>query len=391
MSAPRSVHRPSDTGEAASLMSELSADGPPPLFTGSSPGDLPDFVREAVEADGRPVVSTGELDGIVDYRPEDLTVTVGAGVRMSGLRERLREEGQWIPLSGPGLRRSAGGLVAAVPPTPYAGEYGPVRRQVLAVRVVSHGGERLDWGRAVVKNVAGYDMPRLVCGSRGRLGLATRVTFRVWPLPEVRRRFELRPGPGSGDTAELAGATVGVDASRDWQPEAEAWRWSADAGETPTLVVELSGSSASVDARRERLERWAVTRDLRLERGPVEGGEADASPRPARRRPCLRFRVGPGYVAHVVTALRETPGTEEIVAHPREGVVTARLDPGSDGDAAVSAGNAAAPDAGVEVARGGPGLHERAASLRDTGRVELEQRVVTALGGRDRPWAGDFV
>lgn len=391
MSAPLSVHRPSDTGAAASLISELSADGPPPLFTGSSAGDLPEFVREAVEDDGRPVVSTGELDGILDYRPEDLTVTVGAGLRMSGLRERLREEGQWIPLSGPGLRRSAGGLVAAVPPTPYAGEYGPVRRQVLAVRVVSHEGERLDWGRAVVKNVAGYDMPRLVCGSRGRLGLVTRVTFRVWPLPEVRRRFELRPGAGSGDTAELAGATVGVDASRDWQPEAEAWRWSADAGETPVLAVELSGSSASVDARRERLERWTATRDLRLDRGPVERGAEGAPPHPARRRPCLRFRVGPGYVGHVVTALRETPATEEIVAHPREGVVTARLAPGSDGDAVVAAGNAAAPDVGVEVARGGPGLHQRAASLRDTGRVELERRVVTALGGRDRTWAGDFV
>lgn len=391
MSAPFSVHRPADTGEAASLISELSADGPPPLFTGSSPGDLPESVREAVDADGRPVISAAELNEIVDYRPEDLTVTVGAGVRMSGLRERLLEEDQWIPLSGPGLRRSAGGLVASVPPTPYAGEYGPVRRQVLAVRVVSHGGERLDWGRAVVKNVAGYDMPRLVCGSRGRLGLVTRITFRVWPLPEVRAHFELRPGAGSGEAAELAGATVGVDANRDWQPEAEAWRWSADAAETPVLAVELSGSAASVDARRERLERWATTRGLRLDRGPVGRGGEDAPPRPARRRPCLRFRVEPGYVAHVVTALIETPATEEIVAHPREGVVTARLGPGGDGDATVSAGNAAAPEAGVEVARGGPGLHERAASLRDSGRVELERRVVTALGGRARPWAGDFV
>lgn len=385
------VHRPADAGEAASLLSELPADGPPPLFTGSPADDPSDVLREAAAVGEHALISTGRLGEIVAYRPEDLTVTVGGGVRMSDLRERLREEGQWIPLSSPGLQRSAGGLVAAVPPTPYAGEYGPVRRQVLAVRLVTHGGERLDWGRAVVKNVAGYDMPRLVCGSRGRLGLVTRVTFRVWPLPEVRRRFELRPGAGSGNAPGLAGATVGVDAEEDWRPEAETWRWSAGAEGSPPLVVELSGSAASVDARRERLERWSSTRGLRLDRGPGEAGDGAMPSRPPRRRPCLRFRVGPGYVADVVTALLESSGTEEVVAHPREGVVTVHLAAGDDGDAAVSAGHAAAPDVGVEVARGGPGLHERAGALRNPDRVELERRVVRALGGRERPWAGDFV
>lgn len=387
------VHRPADAGEAASLLSELSADGPPPLFTGSPADDPPDVVREAAADGEHALVSTGGLGEIREYRPEDLTVTVGAGVRMSDLRERLREEGQWIPLSARGPGRSAGGLVAAAPPTPYAGEYGPVRRQVLAVRVVTHGGKRLDWGRAVVKNVAGYDMPRLVCGSRGRLGLVTRVTFRVWPVPEVRRRFELRPGSGSGEAPGLsAGATVGVDAEGDWRPEAETWRWSAGGGRPPSLAVEISGSAASVDARRERLERWASARRPRLDLGPAGNADGATPSRPSRRRPCLRFRVGPGYVADVAAALRESPGVEEIVAHPRQGVVTVRLeDPGDDGDAVLSAGTAAAPDVSVEVARGGGGLHERAGALRNPDRVELERRVVTALGGRERPWAGDFV
>ncbi len=384
------LHRPADAREAASRLSEHSDERRPPLLTGSPPDELPAFVREAVADEDRSLISTDRLGGVREYRPDDLTVTVGAGTRMVELRNRLREEDQWIPLSAAGLSRSAGGLVAAVPPSPYAGEYGPVRRQVLAVRVVTHEGERLDWGRAVVKNVAGYDMPRLVCGSRGRLGLVTRVTFRVWPLPAVRRRFALRPEFGSGEAPELAGATVDVDASRDWRPEAETWRWSSGARETPPLVVELSGSAASVDARRQRLERWASARGLRLDRrSPEDAG--DAPPTPAcRRSPCLRFHVGPGYVGGVVTALRETAGAEEIVAHPREGVVTAHLAAGADGGA-VAAGRGAAPEAGVEVARGGSDLHERVASLRDGGRRELESRVVTALGGRERSWAGDFI
>lgn len=376
--------RPADTGEARALLAEISSDAAPPVFTGSVPEELPASVRGEVAGEERVLVSAGRLDGIREYRPRDLTVTVGAGTRMTDLRDRLREEGQWLPISRSGLSRSAGGLVAAVPPSPYAGEYGPVRRQVLAVRVVTHAGESLDWGRAVMKNVAGYDMPRLVCGSRGRLGLVTRVTFRVWPLPEERRRIELHGGPRE-DTPGPLDATADVDAGQDWRPEAETWSWSAGGRETPPLVVELAGSAASVEARSERLERWADSRGLVLERGSDE----DRFPgRPELRVPCLRFRVGRGYVGDVAAALRETAAARWITAHPRRGVVTAHVD---DGDAAVSAATAAAPDASVGVARGGPGLHERAEALRAPDRVELERRVVSALDGRERSWIGDFV
>ena len=391
MSGVVPLRRPADAGEAALLLSELSAGGPPPLFTGSTPDDPAEFLPATADVDDHTLVSAERLGGILDYRPDDLTVTVGGGARMPEVRERLREEDQWIPLSTRGLSRSAGGLVAGVPPTPYAGEYGPVRRQVLAVRIVTHEGERLDWGRAVVKNVAGYDMPRLVCGSRGRLGLVTRVTFRVWPLPAVRRRIELRPGSGLEDSPGLAAASVGVEADADWRPEAETWRWTSAARQTPPLVVELSGSAASVEARRERLERWASDRGLALDERPVADTEEATRSPPSRRRPCLRFRVEPGYVADVADSLRHATGVEEIVVHPREGVVTARLVAGGGGEDAVSAGIAAAAHAGVEVARGGPGLHERAESLRDDRRLELERRVLAALGGRRRSWAADFV
>lgn len=400
MSGGVALLRPADAAEAAA---QLPGDGPPPVITGSPPGDLPEFVREALDGRGRPLLSTDRLRGIEEYRPEDLTVTVGAGTRMSRLQERLREEGQWIPLSAPGLRRSAGGLVAAAPPTPYAGEHGPIRRQVLAVRVLTHDGERLDWGRAVVKNVAGYDVPRLVCGSRGRLGLLLGVTFRVWPVPDLRRRFELRPaGGGQRGDPELAGATVGVAAGDDWRPAAEVWSWT-DGGEEPApLVVELAGSADSVEARRERLARWAEAERLSLRpRPPAEDG-AYAGPgapaggkrrdrEPPRRGACLRFRVGPRYVADAVAALRGQDGTGRLVAHPREGLVRALVKADGAAGGVVDAGAGAAPDAQVSVGRGRSGLHERVEGLRDEGRLELERRVVEALGGRGRPWVGDFV
>lgn len=392
MSDVVTFHRPADADDAGAL---LPADGPPPVVTGSLPDELPDFVRASLASEGRALLSTERLGGVEEYRPEDLTVTVGPGTRMATLQESLGAHGQWIPVSSSGLRRSAGGVVAAAPPSPYAGEYGPLRRQVLAVSVLTYDGERLDWGRAVVKNVAGYDMPRLVCGSRARLGLVLGVTFRVWPLPEARRRFEVRPVTDrAGAKRELAGATVGVDADEDWRPTAESWSWSAAEEETPPLVVELAGSPASVRAREERLARWAEAGGLTAQPRPSEedGDEKERLGREASSRPvCLRFRVDPGYVADVTAALRATEGTERLVAHPREGLITAHVAAAGDPRGVAAAGVGTAPDARVAVERGRPGLHERVEGFRESGRTDLERRVVEALGGRGRPWTADFV
>ena len=129
------------------------------------------------------IVSTSELVGIVDHRRDDLTVTVRAGERVTDLLARLAAERQWIPLEGPAERLSVGGLIASAPPGALDRTFGPLRRQLLAVRTVTREGIPQRWGRAVMKNVAGYDMPRLYCGSFGQLGVITEASFRLWPLP----------------------------------------------------------------------------------------------------------------------------------------------------------------------------------------------------------------
>lgn len=387
------LRRPADGEEASSL---LASAGPAPALTGSAPRDPPSAAREALREEGRPVLSTERMAGLLSYRPEDLTVTVGSGTRLAELQSRLREEGQWLPVSAAALARSAGGAVAAAPPGPFAEEYGPLRRQVLAVRVVSYAGERLDWGRAVMKNVAGYDLPRLACGSRGRLGLLTRVTFRVWPLPGTRRRYRLRAGDGTDAGAGgLAGATVGVEAGRDWRPEAEAWQWSAEADPPSALLVELGGSEASVEARAERLERWADARGLELRR--FSGGRsalAAAPPDRGRRAPrpsTLRFRVEPRYVARAAETLVASGRARRVTALPRQGLLEARYPPGEGPARALAGPSWPADGATATVDRGGPALHEAAAGRRDPDRVALERRVLDALDGGDRVWAADFV
>lgn len=389
------VRRPPDTARAARVLREADR---PPLLTGSAPADsaaLPVPVRRSLGGAGGEVLSTERLAGVEDYRPEDLTVAAGAGTRVEDLQERLRREGQWLPVPGAGLVRSVGGLVASAPASPYAAEYGPVRRQVLAVRVVTHDGEPLDWGRGVVKDVAGYDVPRLACGSRGRLGLLTRVTFRVWPLPGQRRRLALFDPDGGVASAT---STVGVDAGDDWRPTGETWSWSADGEDDPPLIVELAGSGASVGARARRLRRWARERGIEVRRRrhgesptplppPGPGGGADGSPRPA----ALRFRVDPRYVGRAAAALRASGGVRRITAHPREGVVVAAFPAGEGGPDALEAVCDSAPGATAQVGRGRPSLHEAAGSRRDRIRVEVEGRVLEALGGRGRAWEADFL
>lgn len=396
MSAETTTRRPDDLEAAARAL--RAAGRPPPLLTGSAPADrsaLPGPVRRALGEGNRVLLSTDRLSGIEEYRPEDLTVVVGAGTRVETLQERLRAEGQWLPLTGDALARSVGGLVAAAPATPYEAEFGPVRRQVLAVRTVSHGGERLDWGRGVVKDVAGYDLPRLVCGSRGRLGLLVRLTLRVWPLPRERRRYAVRDPE---DAAATVSTTVGVDAEKDWRPAAETWRWRADGQDDPPLVVEIAGSGAAVDARGRRLRRWCGKQGLELRERPAEHPVDPPPPRPAAERrggtarpSALRFRVHPRYVGRTVAALRASGVASRIAAYPREGVIGAALRPVDRPSRALEAAADTAPDAATTVVRGRPPLHEAAEARRDGTRVAVERRVVEALGGRERAWAADFV
>lgn len=393
MSDAPSGHTPADADEAARILSEAEV---APALTGSLPTDPPRAVRESLAEEGRPVVSAERLTGLESYRPEDLTVTVGAGTRAPDLQARLRQERQWLPLPPSALSRSVGGLVAAAPATPYAPRFGPVRRQVLAVTVVTFDGESLEWGRAVMKDVAGYDMAGLVCGSRGRLGLVARVSFRVWPHPEVTRLYALRGPADDGGPAALAGVTAGVDGDRDWEPSAETWSWTPGGPERPPLLVELGGSGPSVEAREERLRAWAREEGLEVERSaestpaddPAYDPAAGAEPGTAAT---LRFSVDPGYVAEAADAVVSSGAADRIVAHPRAGVLRVRCRRGSTGVDALEAGLRGVPSASVAVERGPRELHARADGRRQARRVELEGRVLDALGGRPRHWTGDFL
>ena len=141
-------------------------------------------------AGGDLVVSTRYLNRLLEHEAGDLTATVEAGMRLSALNERLAVHGQMLALDPPG-DPTVGGAIAGDLFGPRAHRYGRARDLVLGVTVVLADGTVANAGGKVVKNVAGYDLAKLFCGSHGRLGLIGRASLRLHPRPESSRTLAI--------------------------------------------------------------------------------------------------------------------------------------------------------------------------------------------------------
>ena len=163
--------------------------------------------RVSIGRDGGEVVlSTAGLDRVLEHEAGDLTVIVEAGVRIRDLNERLAGHGQMLALDPPG-NPTIGACIAANLSGPRRHRYGTARDLVIGVTVVLADGTIASSGGKVVKNVAGYDLGKLFCGSEGRLGLIARVAVRLHPLPEATRTLVVPVGSAE-DAATRARAIL---------------------------------------------------------------------------------------------------------------------------------------------------------------------------------------
>ena len=128
-----------------------------------------------------------DLSGIVEYQPAEFTVTARAGTTLRELQELLDEHGQYLPFDPPFVDGGAtlGGAVASGLSGPGRLRFGGVRDFVLGIRFLDGQGRLVRGGGKVVKNAAGFDLPKLFCGSRGRLGVLVEVTLKVFPAPRA--------------------------------------------------------------------------------------------------------------------------------------------------------------------------------------------------------------
>jgi glycolate oxidase FAD binding subunit len=130
-------------------------------------------------------LSTRALTGIVDYEPRELVLTVRAGTPLREVEQVLAEAGQMLPFEPPhfGAGATIGGTVATGLSGPRRAYAGAVRDFMLGVRILDGGGQDLSFGGRVIKNVAGYDLTRLMAGAMGTLGVLVEISFKVLPRP----------------------------------------------------------------------------------------------------------------------------------------------------------------------------------------------------------------
>ena len=134
-----------------------------------------------------------QLNNIADYQPTDMTITVEAGMSLSQLQAVLGENGQWLPLDPPNPEQvTVGGLIAANLSGPSRLSQGTIRDFLIGLKVVRPDGSVVKGGGRVVKNVAGYDLAKLYCGSLGTLGVIVEATFMIRPRPEDQAVLMLR-------------------------------------------------------------------------------------------------------------------------------------------------------------------------------------------------------
>jgi glycolate oxidase FAD binding subunit len=188
----------------------------------------------------------GELTGISSYEPTELVVTARAGTPILELEAALAERGQCLPFEPPrfcggsGGRGTVGGMVATGLSGPSRASVGAVRDHVLGASLLNGRGEVLSFGGQVIKNVAGYDVSRLLCGSMGMLGVILEVSLKVLPtMPATATlRFELDEAAALKQLNTWGGQPLPLNASAWW------------AG---MLLLRLRGAKAAVDAAIARL------------------------------------------------------------------------------------------------------------------------------------------
>jgi glycolate oxidase FAD binding subunit len=193
------------------------------------------------DCDGKPLAVNGH-NGVVEYEPKELVVTVRAGTPLRELQQQLAAEGQMLPFEPPAFGDSAtiGGTIAcglSGPRRPFAGS---ARDFVLGCKVLTGKGEVIEFGGKVIKNVAGYDVSRLMTGALGTLGVVLEVSLKVLPIPEHEVTLAM---PAHVNEA------IDIMSARAGQP----LPLSALCYDGEAVIIRLSGTEAGIKEARRKI------------------------------------------------------------------------------------------------------------------------------------------
>jgi len=194
------------------------------------------------------LLDTRVLHGILSYEPSELYVTVGAGTALRTLEQTLAAQNQCLPFEPPHYAWSkagdsaatVGGMVASALAGPARVQAGAVRDYVLGLKLLNGQGQLLTFGGQVMKNVAGYDLSRLMVGALGTLGLIAEVSLKVMPCApaEATLEFEMEQAPALEQLQRWGARPLPLSASC----------WLRPPGSAPLLRLRLRGALAAVEA-----------------------------------------------------------------------------------------------------------------------------------------------
>ena len=236
-------------------------------------------------------LTTDGLNRVLEHDPGDLTCTVEAGVRLSELRAVLAASGQRLSLDPPG-DPTIGALLARNVSGPLRHRFGAPRDLVLGATLVLADGTIASSGGKVVKNVAGYDLGRLVCGSEGRLAFIGRASFRLHPLPRADGTLVVETEDVAVVVARLLGSQLQASAVDVLHPGRVAVLFE---GSERAVAAQLASARALVGGDEASADVWGESRERQ---GAVRG----------------RIRFAPGDLAETLATL------DEAIVRPAAGV-----------------------------------------------------------------------
>jgi glycolate oxidase FAD binding subunit len=262
-------------------------------------GTKPALSTPVSKAEG---IDLSELAGMLEYQPEEYTFTALAGTRVAAVQRVLAERGQYLPFDPILAKKGAtlGGTVAAGLSGPGRYHYGGVRDFLLGVCFVNSQGQLVRGGGKVVKNAAGFDLPKLMVGSLGSLGVMVELTFKVFPKPAtfitLRRRYPDLEQALKGKQGAVS-ARLDIDAL-ELLPLSEGY----------DLLIRMGGLEKALLARVNRLEKALDGCQMleSLEQDQVWEGLREFTWVPDGYT-LIKAPITPGKIPAVETALSDRP------------------------------------------------------------------------------------
>ncbi len=310
--------RPSGLAEVREAVLDSAG---PMLFRGA--GTKLDWGRAPTGIDV--VIDSGAMDQVLTYDPADATVSVQAGMPLPALQQVLAEHDQWLAVDPPGLDAgvTVGGVFAADDAGPRRLGYGSIRDLVIGATYVLSDGSIGRTGGFVIKNVAGYDMAKLLCGSLGTLAFVAELVLRVHPRPSASVTLRI---PADAGAAARMGTLL---AAAPIEPVAADWA-------EQSLWVRLTGHPDAIADQAERLPGVVGAADVETLVDDAEDHAwwrlsealAGTDGQTVVRAACLPGQL-PVAVDGLTRVAAETGVAVDVSAHAMLGVLTARL---SDGD-----------------------------------------------------------